>query len=91
MSRESQHTAVNMFKEIKADAGCDDVAAAILTLAQSLGSIEVWLKMESDTAYDLKHAGSEVAEAIQNVTRDGAIRLAVGGESPLTTKKPKKK
>ncbi len=78
MSEESHYQAVNTFREIKKEVECDDVTAAILTLAQSVSWINVSLEV-SDSGYP-ERLGKDIANAIENVTKDGSISLALDGE-----------
>jgi hypothetical protein len=79
MSEESDYNAVNIFRQIKSQTGCDDTAAAILTLAQCIpNSLTVY--PENGEEYGLDRVGKDIADAIEAVTHEGSIRLSLDGE-----------
>lgn len=69
---------VESFQRIKSEANCDDLAAAILTLAHTLSWLNVNLQV-SDTGYP-ERVGGTIADAIESVSKHGAIQLSLNGE-----------
>jgi hypothetical protein len=81
MSDESNYSAVNTFRAIKAELDCDDATAATLTLAQCVSDpFEVWINWSSDASYELRHAGGDVAEVLKAITKDGAINVQLSSK-----------
>jgi hypothetical protein len=78
MSEESHYEAVNKFREIKRETECDDLTAAILTLAQPVSWIDINVQV-SDDGYP-ERLGKDIADAIENVTKDGSISVMLDGE-----------
>jgi hypothetical protein len=78
MPEESNYEAVNVFRRIKEDTKCDDLTAAILTLAEHLRYVEVGVAF-SENGYP-ERIGQDIADAIGGVTKDGAIQVKMAGE-----------
>ena len=78
MSEESHYNAVNIFRDIKKETQTEDIVAAILTLSQTLRYVDVSLEV-SDSGFP-ERLGKDIADAIEDVTKEGAIQVNVGGE-----------
>ncbi len=85
MSRENkgsnvENDTVAKFKEIKAEAGCDDLTAAILTLAESVQWITATVQI-SENGYP-ERLGGDIAKAItdaaESFTQGGAVNVSPG-------------
>jgi hypothetical protein len=77
----SDYDAVNIFKKIKHEEGFDDRTAALLTLAETISrfqGLEIWLKDSGEGPED--KFGKDIARAIEDVTKDGAIQVNLDGE-----------
>jgi len=75
---ESHYDAVNTFRRIKEETGSEDLIAAVLTLARSVSWINISLQV-SDDGYP-ERLGKDIADAIENVTKDGSISVRLDGE-----------